>query len=47
MKLSVAAPKFNEKATIHTILERTEQSEFEKEIVLIDDSFTDGTRQDL
>jgi glycosyltransferase involved in cell wall biosynthesis len=47
MKLSVVVPIYNEKATIHTILERIEQTEFEKEIILIDDFSTDGTREIL
>jgi glycosyltransferase involved in cell wall biosynthesis len=47
MKLSVVVPVYNEKATIHTILERVEQAEFDKEIILIDDCSTDGTREIL
>ena len=47
MKLSVVVPIYNEKATIHTILERIEQAEFDKEIILIDDYSTDGTREIL
>jgi len=47
MKLSVVVPVYNEKGTIHTILERIEQSEFEKEIIIIDDFSTDGTREIL
>ena len=47
MKLSVVVPVYNEKATIHTILERIEQTEFDKEIILIDDYSTDGTREIL
>lgn len=47
MKLSIVVPVYNEKATIHTILERIEQTEFDKEIILVDDFSTDGTREIL
>ncbi len=47
MKLSIVVPVYNEKATIHTILERIEQTEFEKEIIIVDDFSTDGTRDIL
>src|SRR6516162_1748008 len=46
-KLSVVIPVYNEKATIDEILRRVIETEFRKEIVLVDDYSTDGTRQIL
>jgi len=46
-KLSVVIPVYNEKATIDEILRRVIETEFRKEIVLVDDGSTDGTRQIL
>ena len=46
-KLSVVTPVYNEKATIDEILRRVIETEFRKEIVLVDDCSTDGTRQIL
>lgn len=43
MKLSIVVPVFNEKDTIEKILARIEQTEFEKEIIIVDDYSTDGT----
>ena len=45
MKLSVIIPVFNEKNTIQEIVKRVEKIEIEKEIILIDDFSTDGTRE--
>jgi len=47
MKLSVVIPVYNEKATIHTIIERVKAAPFEKELVIVDDGSTDGTREYL
>lgn len=47
MKLSVIVPVYNEKATIIHVLQRIEETPFEKEIVVIDDFSTDGTREIL
>lgn len=47
MKLSVVIPVFNEKNTIREIVRRVEAVDFEKEIILIDDCSTDGTREIL
>ncbi|OGZ05342.1 MAG: hypothetical protein A3C93_04845 [Candidatus Lloydbacteria bacterium RIFCSPHIGHO2_02_FULL_54_17] len=49
MKLSIIIPVFNEAGTIREILARVEATRFpiEKEIVLIDDYSTDGTRDTL
>lgn len=45
MKLSVVVPVFNEKDTIRNIIERIKESPIEeKEIVVVDDFSTDGTR---
>jgi len=46
-KLSVVIPVYNEKATIDEILRRVIDTSFRKEIVLVDDCSTDGTRQIL
>src|SRR4030095_3058806 len=46
-KLSVVIPVYNEKATIDEILRRVIDTGFRKEIVLVDDCSTDGTRQIL
>lgn len=46
-KLSVVIPVYNEKTTIYEILRRVIDTSFRKEIVLVDDCSTDGTRQIL
>jgi glycosyltransferase involved in cell wall biosynthesis len=46
-KLSVVIPVYNEKPTIDEILRRVIESPIRKEILLIDDCSTDGTRQIL
>jgi glycosyltransferase involved in cell wall biosynthesis len=46
-KLSVVIPVYNEKGTIDEILRRVNDSEFRKEIIVVDDCSTDGTRQIL
>jgi len=45
--LSVLMPVFNEKDTIREILERVKASPVDKEIILVDDGSTDGTREIL
>jgi len=47
MKLSIVVPVYNEEKTIVTILGRIEQTKFEKEIIVVDDFSTDGTRNIL
>lgn len=50
MKLSIVIPVYNEKNTIQEILRRVEDSnigELEKEIIIVDDCSTDGTRDIL
>ena len=45
MKLSIVVPVYNEIKTIDTILDQIEQTDFEKEIIIVDDFSTDGTRE--
>jgi glycosyltransferase involved in cell wall biosynthesis len=50
MKLSIVVPIYNEKKTLPQILERIEKVELpglERELVLVDDFSTDGTREYL
>ncbi|CCQ90348.1 Glycosyl transferase family 2 [Nitrospina gracilis 3/211] len=47
MKISVVIPVYNEKNTVRTLIERVEATPYEKEIVLVDDYSTDGTREIL
>ena len=45
MKISIVIPCFNEKNTIEEIIEKVKKQEnYEKEIIIIDDFSTDGTR---
>ncbi|MEW5975182.1 MAG: glycosyltransferase family 2 protein [Acidobacteriota bacterium] len=43
-KLTVVIPVYNERSTLFEILKRVEAVPIEKEIILVDDSSTDGTR---
>ena len=43
MKLSVIIPVYNEKETIAEIYSRVKSVDFDKEIIIVDDSSTDGT----
>jgi glycosyltransferase involved in cell wall biosynthesis len=45
MKLSVLMPVYNECATLREILKRVQEVPIEKEIVLVDNCSTDGTRE--
>lgn len=45
MKLSVIIPVFNERGTLVTLVERVQAVDFDKELILIDDCSTDGTRE--
>ena len=47
MKLSVVIPVFNERATIREIFRAVSAVDVEKEIVIVDDFSTDGTREVL
>ena len=43
--VSIVMPVFNERNTIEMILERVQKVEFSKELVIVDDGSTDGTRE--
>jgi glycosyltransferase involved in cell wall biosynthesis len=45
MKLSVIIPVYNERSTILEIIERVKAVDLDKEIIVVDDSSTDGTRE--
>ncbi len=46
-KLSVVVPVYNERATIEELLDRVQAVALEKEIIVVDDGSTDGTREFL
>jgi len=46
-KVSVVIPVFNEKNTIDEILRRVLETDIRKEVIVVDDCSTDGTRQVL
>jgi len=46
-KLSVVIPVYNEKATVEEIIRRVVDTRLRKEIIVVDDCSTDGTRQIL
>ena len=47
MRLSVVMPVYNEINTIHEIIRRVQQVDIEKELIIVDDYSTDGTRDYL
>jgi glycosyltransferase involved in cell wall biosynthesis len=47
LKASVVIPVFNERATIKEILQKVQEVEIEKEIIVVDDGSTDGTKEIL
>ncbi|MBV8086717.1 MAG: glycosyltransferase family 2 protein [Chloroflexi bacterium] len=47
MKLSVVMPVFNEKATIRQIIDKVQAVNLDKELIVVDDGSTDGTRDIL
>ncbi len=47
MKLSVVIPVYNERDTVRMIVERVQAVDVDKEIVMVDDYSTDGTRDVL
>jgi len=47
MKVTVIIPTFNEAPTIKEILRRVQETPFDKEIIVVDDGSTDGTREIL
>ncbi|MBC8550615.1 MAG: glycosyltransferase family 2 protein, partial [Candidatus Brocadiales bacterium] len=46
-KLSIVIPVYNEKDTIDEIVKRVQNVEFEKEIIIVDDCSSDGTRDKI
>lgn len=46
-RLSLVVPVYNERSTIEEILLRVQAVDYDKEIVVVDDGSTDGTRQFL
>jgi glycosyltransferase involved in cell wall biosynthesis len=46
-KVSIVIPVYNEKGTIKEILRRVMDTEMRKEVIVVDDCSTDGTRQIL
>ncbi len=46
-KLSVIIPVYNERATIEELLQRVQAVDIDKEIIIVDDGSTDGTREFL
>jgi len=47
MKLSVILPVYNERDTLERIVARVEEAGFDKEVIIVDDGSTDGTRDVL
>ncbi len=47
MKLSIVIPVFNEGATLRKLLARVEAVPYDKEIIIVDDASTDGSRDIL
>jgi glycosyltransferase involved in cell wall biosynthesis len=47
MKVSVIIPVYNERGTIEILLDRVRTAPFDKEIIVVDDFSTDGTREML
>jgi len=47
LKLSVVIPAYNEQNTIEEIVKRVRAVQFEKEMIIVDDCSTDGTREVL
>lgn len=45
MTLSVIIPVFNERVTIRRVLERVRAVPIKKEIIIVDDGSTDGTKE--
>lgn len=45
MDISVIVPAYNEKATIQKVIELVQQIPYPKEIIVVDDCSTDGTRE--
>jgi glycosyltransferase involved in cell wall biosynthesis len=47
LKLSIVIPVYNEKASLRDVVYRVEAVDYDKEIILVDDCSTDGSREVL
>jgi len=47
MKLSIVIPVYNEKSTILDLINKVDNVKLDKEIIIVDDASTDGTREIL
>jgi len=47
LKVSVVIPVYNERATIEQLLQQVQAVDIEKEIIIVDDNSSDGTREFL
>lgn len=47
VKLSIVIPVYNEEETLREIIRRVEAVDYDKEIILVDDASTDGSREIL
>jgi glycosyltransferase involved in cell wall biosynthesis len=47
MKLSVVIPVYNERRTIEEVLRRVQDVDLDKEVIVVDDASSDGTREFL
>ena len=47
MLLSIIIPVYNEAKTLRRIVDRVQETPYEKEIIIVDDGSTDGTREQL
>ena len=47
MKLSIIIPVFNEVNTIASIIQKVQSADYDKEIIVVDDASTDGTKDVL
>jgi glycosyltransferase involved in cell wall biosynthesis len=47
MKLSIIIPVYNEEKTILNVIKKVQEAPFDKEIIVVDDCSTDGTREVL
>ncbi len=47
MKLSIVMPVYNERGTIREIVQRVLDAPYDKEVIIVDDASTDGTREIL
>jgi glycosyltransferase involved in cell wall biosynthesis len=47
MKLSIVIPVYNEKDTLEEVIQRVQATPYDKEIIVVDDASTDGSREIL